>query len=173
MHINDSEKRNLLLIKIALILILLGLVIVGKRIRLWPIVTWSVYSTYEAEYPQAWIQENQNTSYKYQASVSSNQLRAITKNGEILTFFPGDLLPVDRDTINKKLVKNAFDDIYSHKEKARETLIDIIQKHYPDIKIKTIEKWKLDWKNIDILSSPPLDHRKPSQKTLVGTFEIR
>ncbi|MDJ0601363.1 MAG: hypothetical protein QNJ37_21280 [Crocosphaera sp.] len=136
-------------------------------------MTWSVYSTYESEYPKAWIQDNQNTLDKYQASVYSYHLKAITEGGKFLVFFPGDLLPVDRDTINKKLMQSAFDDTSLDKEKARETLMDIIQKHYPEIKIKTIEKWRLDWDDINILSSPPLDNRKPSKEKLVGTFEIR
>ncbi|MEQ8384033.1 MAG: hypothetical protein RH949_16895 [Coleofasciculus sp. A1-SPW-01] len=154
---NVIEKRKLLLVKILLLLILLSMAIVGKRIRLWPIVTWSVYSTYSEEFPAS--------------NVSTIELRVISSTGKTYTFSPPQLSSMERDNVAKKIIEKAFDDTDLDQEQSRTALVSMVQNKLFNIDIKRIEKWQIVWDNVEPLKVPPLNRNYPTQELILGSFD--
>ena len=167
---NTSERRNLLLVKVSIVLVLSALVVVGERIRLWPLVTWSVYSNYSPDYLNTWSIDSDYSLDTPNLSASVEQLRVITKTGDIHALHAGDLFSIDRDNVDQKLMEQAFDDANEYQEQARRALVYLIQTRFRNVEIESVEKWKLSWDGIDPLKNPPLDNTKPNDAQLLGKF---
>jgi hypothetical protein len=153
---NSSTRKELLLIKVALLFIGLSLCIVGKKIDTWPIVTWPMYSSDTVEFPPT------------RAAVV--QLRVTSGRGDLYTLAPWDLFPMERAVVAERVIEHAFDDSDGPLRNAhRAYLVNLVKRRLSNAEVKTIQGWRLHW-DVDPLRLPPLERNHPLQEVLLGSF---
>jgi hypothetical protein len=151
---NTRTYKSLWLTKAALLVIVIGICVVGKRLTLWPIVAWPMYSTYAPKYPPP--------------TAEIEQLRVVSETDEVYRFLPADLLSFERHKTVQRLIKEAFSD----RAKQRQTLTELVAHNLPGVEIKKIERWQLEWQ-VDPLALPPLERNRPDREIFLGSFNTR
>lgn len=156
-HLNS--KWALRITKLLLLFFLAGICVVGKRKSTWPIITWSLYSTYRERfhYPRS--------------TTSIRQLKVVTNNGEVYIFTSSNLISQPRDGLSSRLIDNAFDHTdMKNRDATRDYLTIIIHNHLPEgSSIDYIEGEELYWQTSP-LESPPIQRNSPSKKKTLGKF---
>lgn len=94
-EMDPASRRELWLTKVVLLIIVLSLCVVGKRMALWPIVTWPMYSARMPQFPAA--------------SACAIELRVVSSRAEIHKLAPSDLISIDRASVADKSLAYAFD----------------------------------------------------------------
>ncbi|MFE4104665.1 hypothetical protein [Almyronema epifaneia] len=153
-----ADKRQLRINQAALFLLSVALVLVGRRITLWPIMTWPVYSHYSQGFPDP--------------TVDAVSLRLITTTGETYTLAPADLFGAGRTDVAKRAIAYAFDDTAPEQRDAnRAYLSQLVSYLKPDIEISVIQGYRTYWQ-VEPLSVPPLVYDTPTQVVRLGSFRI-
>lgn len=155
---NKEDKNSLMIMKITLFILILGIAIVGKRQTTWPIITWSVYSTYSKGFPDS--------------KTEALELRVYSKSSDLYVLNPSDIMPRGRVRISQEILQYAFESYNSNlTNENRVYLAQTIPRILKDIDIESIECWKLIWK-VSPLSVPPLHREYPDKEILLGSFLI-
>lgn len=151
--------RSLRHIKIILLIVGLGLLVVGKRVILWPLVNWPMYSDWRTPFPES--------------SRDIVELRIINDSDQMQRLLPSDILPFDRKNVAELLIEQAFfeGDTQSRRHN-RAALTEILQSDGRFQDARTVQAWRVQW-TVQPLSLPPLDRDSPRQETLVGSFEMK
>jgi hypothetical protein len=152
----DIELRRT---KAALLIILLGIGVVGRRRAGWPITTWPMYSRRETTFPPS--------------LASAVELRAISRAGEVYRLAPYYLFL--RGTaaagIAQQAIELAFVDGDRQRRKAnRAYLTGVVADTLPGVDIAKIQGWRHEW-TVEPLAQPPLDRNHPSREFMLGSFD--
>lgn len=155
-ELHPASRRELWITKAVLLIIVLGLCVVGKRIALWPIVTWPMYSAIMPEFPAA--------------AACTIELRVVSSRAEIHTLAPSDLIQLDRAPVAEKIIKYAFGDgDRALRDAHRVYLANLAKRVLSGVEVETIQGWRVCWE-VDALALPPLDRSHPVQEVLLGSF---
>lgn len=153
---HSTDQKQLQLIKIALLVILVGLCVVGRSIGAWPIITWPMYDRRTTSFPQP--------------RASGIELRVTTRAGGVHKLTRVDFFPMGRTRVAERAMKSAFDDSDPKLLHAYRTfLINVVQRVFPAEELDTIEGWRLEW-TVDPLALPPLDRARPVREVRMGGF---
>jgi hypothetical protein len=157
---NDSTARTeLRLTKAALVVILLGLCVVGRRTSTWPIITWPMYSATRKQVPPP--------------VTHTVELRVIDETGRSHRVVPTDIIAKGRQEVAERAIVEAFDPdtppflIDAH----RRYLAGVMRRKWPEARLLTIEGWRTEWA-VDPFKLPPLDLSNPTRKFVIGSFTI-
>lgn len=152
-----ADRRLLRMSQIALVALSTGLVLVGRQISLWPIMTWPVYSHYSKGFPET--------------TEDDVSLWVVSSTQEIYKYKPSDLFVAGRKRIPGKIIETAFDHTVSAGERdaSRIYLSHLIRYLEPNIQIAQIQGYRTYWK-VEPLALPPLDYEAPADVVLLGSF---
>lgn len=163
---NDSIDINcswiLRITVISLLIFILGICVAGKRKSTWPIITWSLFSSYSKrfQFPEEII--------------STTELRIYTKTGKSYVIRPEQLISVARSGLSKRLIANAFDDSnISVRNATRIYLVRRLRDYIPKgSNVEIIQGWKISYQ-VEPLALPPIRLEEPMSEVMVGSFYHR
>lgn len=151
-----ATRRELWIAKAVLLIMVFGLCVVGRRVALWPIVTWPMYSRRISEFPAA--------------SACAVELRVVNSMGDIHILAPSDLIPLDRAPVAEKIIKYAFGDgDRALRDAHRVYLANLAKRALSGAEVETIQGWRVCWE-VNPLVVPPLARRHPVQGVLLDSF---
>ncbi|MEE3332487.1 MAG: hypothetical protein VX246_16595 [Myxococcota bacterium] len=139
-------------IKLMLVFILTGMVIVERNKAGWPILNWSMYSNRDVKYP-----ENYTEMW---------QVRARTRNGDVHSFLPWDLLPTDRAMAIYRVIEVAFRE---QETKSQRYLLRLVRRALPGEQIEGLEGYLVRW-DVEPTALPPLLFNKPVSAEFLGAY---
>ena len=159
---NDLDRdlsKSLNSIKVMLLILILGLLLAGKGVTLWPIVNWPMYSNWRTPFPES--------------SREIVELRLLNGSGEFQRLLSSDIMPFDRKNVAEALIERAFseEDTQSRKHN-RIALLKLLKSDSNFNNPKTVQAWQLQWA-VEPLKLPPLNQSSPEEESLVGTFEVK
>lgn len=158
----QSEMLSLNIIKISLALFLIALCIVGKRKTTWPLITWTLYSTY-------------GESFQFPSQTASTvELRAFLSSGEVLTVRPETLITQTRENLSKRILNNVISQSNSEVGNSTQSYILSIfqEKIGGDVEIEFVEVWEISYE-VYPLKIPPLERDAPSKMIYLGSFSVK
>lgn len=157
---HDSPDRlRLLLSKLSVLIILVGLVYVGRRHGAFPIVNWPMYSSRPMPFPAG--------------SVSAFEIRVRTQDGGAVKLSPASLLPFGRDQVILDLIGAAFSSEDAElRARYQLALGEMVRRSLRDRGVAGIEVWRVVWK-VEPLASPPLDRLAPADQILLGRIDLQ
>ena len=155
-----DERKKLWIMKVAVILIILSLCVVGRERRYWPFVNWRMYSRKAMEYPSD--------------KVSMYRLRIIDHADQVYRLEPWNLIPDhDRTKAAIRVIRQAIKAKNPQKrERYRIYLSRLVSHALPKITPKTIQVFRLTWP-VDPLRVPPFDIKNPSEEVLVASLTVQ
>ena len=159
-YASNSEALNpLQLTKVSLLIFLVGICVVGKRKRTWPLVSWNLYSGYSERF------------HPPKPSVSAVELRVYTTTGALHIVKPEHLLTFPRDSLSHSIVAGAFDDTdVSVRDASRRYLMNAVSNLVrTKSEIKTIQAWELSYQ-VEPLAVPPIQSQAPTAEVMLGSF---
>jgi hypothetical protein len=145
---------HLLLVKGSLVLILIGMIIVGRRNGIWPVINWPMYARlFEMPKPVA----------------SELRLDLVMADGLRKPFMMREIAPIGEHQIVAAMVQctQTEEDPSVRKRCIRSIETLARRKVAPDRAIRAIEMWEVQW-DIDVLALPPLDRNHPDEQRLIG-----
>lgn len=151
-----GDRTRLLLVKGSLALILLGMLVVGRRNGIWPVINWPMYARlFEAPPPVA----------------SEMRVDVVTADGRRTPFMMREIAP----TGEHKEVAAIFHCTQtapdpSVRARCTRAINALAQRAVPGRDIAAIEMWEVEW-NVDVRALPPLDRDRPDAQRLVGRIE--
>lgn len=155
----DAARNELRLTKLALLVILLGLCVVGRRTVGWPIITWPMYSASTKGVPPP--------------VTFDVELRIIDDTNRALKLLPVDIILKGRQEVAERAIIEAFDPetAESLREAHRRYLGGVVLRRLPEAGTVIIEGWKIEWA-VDPFKLPPLDLQNPSRQVMMGRFVV-
>ena len=151
-----ASLRALRRTQLALIVILLGLLVAGRRISLFPIMTWPMYSTRTTPYPGP--------------LASRLELRVIDRaTGSVVARLdPAELVSAERDEVVPAVIREAegeggLDAAPAH----RAYLLHLARIALPGMELDSVEAVRTEWE-VEPLGIPPLARDRPVRHTLRG-----
>lgn len=154
----SGSKLGVNVTKLVLLFLIFKIARAHLSARIWPIVTWSVYSNYARSFPDP--------------TASTLAVSAISKTGDRYLIEPYDLMPSGHDENVRDAFEYAFhaDDL-DLQQASRVYLFEIITRLLKDVEIETIESKQIIWK-VDPLAVPPLVRDTPEEITVLGSFAV-
>lgn len=145
---------HLLLVKASLVLILIGMIIVGRRNGIWPVINWPMYARlFEMPKPV----------------VSELRLDLVMADGQRMPFMMREIAPIGEHQIVAAMVHcTQTEEDPSVQEQCSQSIEALARRKVaPDRTIRAIEMWEIQW-DIDVLALPPLDRNHPDKQRLIG-----
>lgn len=150
---------HLLLVKAALVLILIGMIIVGRRNGIWPVINWPMYARlFEMPKPVA----------------SELRLDLVMADGQRKPFMMREIAPIGEHKAVAAMVHctQTTEDPSVQERCSRSIEALARRKVAPDRAIRAIEMWEVQW-DIDVLALPPLDRNHPDKQRLIGRLYLQ
>lgn len=146
-------------VKITLIIICMAITLVGRTKRFWPITSWPLYFNHRPAFPPS-----SATLFQVIVFSNTNQVYELSLK-DILSNETLDKLTLP---LTKKIVEQSNQNLSKN---YRESLVSLVQKILPNVDIRKIQIWELEWA-VNPLSFPPLDYKHPQNKTLKDTIVV-
>ena len=156
---DPSPEASLRWTKVAIVVLVAGIVLAGRSNLLWPVDTWPLYARFDAHVPGPVATES--------------ELRAVARDGRVVRLVLTDLVPYDRVSALPKIVASAFaDEAHPRRDGARAYLAKLVGRAVPGEEIVAIEHWRVSWK-VDAFAVPPLQLDAPSGEERQGRITTR
>ena len=152
--LNIGERWRLRFTKVVLLMILLGILLIGRRRKAWPIVNWSMYSHKVMTYPED--------------TTDALHLEIIVDAGRRVRLDMHDFFPPGMSNVAEVIVERSFavDSVIDQAE-YRDALQAMVGRALPGQRVSAIEAWRFTW-DVNPLALPPLRRSQPAERRLVG-----
>ena len=161
-HQRLDERKKLWIMKVAVILIILSLCVVGRRRTAWPFVNMTMYSS-----KNIYINDPPQRVFAY-------RFRIIDHADQVYRLKPCDIIPFDRcSRVEKSVISRAIEEKNPQlRERYRVYLSRLVSHALPKTTPKTIQVFQMTWP-VDPLHVPPFDIKNPSEDVLLASLTVQ
>jgi hypothetical protein len=153
-----GKRTRLLLVKASLALILLGMLMVGRRNGIWPVINWPMYArAFEAPPPVA----------------TEMRVDVLTADGRRAPFMMREFAPTgEHKEVAAVFLCSQQNPDPSVRAQCARAIDALARRSVPGQEVAAVEMWEVSW-NTDVFALPPLDRDRPDAQWLVGRIEAR